>query len=56
MSVTPAVRYATGHVGLNVSDLHRAIAFYRQVFGFDELARSDEPGRRYALANTLPPR
>src|SRR5919107_3605061 len=48
-SATPALRYATGHVGLNVSDLDRAIGFYRQAFGFEVAARSDEPGRRHAF-------
>jgi lactoylglutathione lyase len=44
-----AVHYATGHVGLNVSDLDRAAAFYQKVFGFELTARSDEPGREYAF-------
>jgi len=46
---SPAVRSAPGHVGLNVSDLDRAVRFYQQVFGFDLAGRSDQPGRGYAF-------
>jgi catechol 2,3-dioxygenase-like lactoylglutathione lyase family enzyme len=40
---------APGHIGLNVSRLDRSIAFYRAVFGFDLLRRSDDAGRAFAF-------
>ncbi|GAA4634894.1 VOC family protein [Actinoallomurus vinaceus] len=46
-AVSPALQ--TGHVGLNVSDLDRSIAFYTQVFGFEVGAQGAEPGRRFAF-------
>lgn len=49
MSTAIAPRVVTGHVGLNVSNLTRSIAFYRQAFGFDELAVSAEGARRFAF-------
>jgi catechol 2,3-dioxygenase-like lactoylglutathione lyase family enzyme len=39
----------TGHVGLNVTDLDRAIGFYRQALGVEVVGRSDADGRQYAL-------
>nr|WBO78025.1 VOC family protein [Streptomyces sp. SBE_14.2] len=39
----------TGHVGLNVTDLDRSLAFYRDVLGFALLAEGKEEGRRYAF-------
>ncbi len=39
----------TGHVGLNVTDLARSIAFYRQVFDFEVLGQQAEDARRYAF-------
>ncbi|TWS24688.1 VOC family protein [Tsukamurella sputi] len=39
----------TGHIGVNVTDLPRSIAFYQEVLGFEVLARSDEDGRRFAF-------
>ncbi len=39
----------TGHVGLNITELDRSIAFYQNVLGFDLLHRSDTPGRRFAF-------
>ncbi len=40
---------ATGHVGLNVTDLARSIAFYRSVFGFDLLAENSDADKRFAF-------
>ncbi|MGW3630523.1 VOC family protein [Streptomyces sp. NPDC005122] len=39
----------TGHVGLNVTDLDRSLAFYRDVLGFALLAEGREEGRGYAF-------
>ncbi|MGW5850425.1 VOC family protein [Streptomyces sp. NPDC055254] len=39
----------TGHVGLNVTDLHRSLAFYTDLLGFESLAEGKEEGRRFAL-------
>jgi lactoylglutathione lyase len=39
----------TGHVGLNVTDLDRSTAFYRQVLGFEVQAEGTEPDRRWAF-------
>jgi catechol 2,3-dioxygenase-like lactoylglutathione lyase family enzyme len=44
---TPALR--TGHVGLNVTDLARSIAFYRTVFDFEVMGEQTEGDRRYAF-------
>jgi lactoylglutathione lyase len=41
--------FRTGHVGLNVSDLQRSTAFYREVFDFELLRESVEDGRRFAF-------
>lgn len=49
MPETVAGRFVTGHVGLNVGDLSRAIEFYREVFGFELQGQSGEPGRAYAF-------
>jgi lactoylglutathione lyase len=38
----------TGHVGLNVPDVARALPFYTGVFGWDVLGESDDPDRRFA--------
>lgn len=39
----------TGHVGINVTDLDRSIAFYRKVFGLELLNRPDPADpHRYA--------
>lgn len=34
---------STGHVGLNVVDLDRSVAFYAGVFGWDVLQQGDSP-------------
>jgi catechol 2,3-dioxygenase-like lactoylglutathione lyase family enzyme len=39
----------TGHVGINVTDLDRAVRFYERVFGFTVGGRSDEDARRFAF-------
>jgi catechol-2,3-dioxygenase len=39
----------TGHVGINVTDLNRSVAFYRAILGLDVLNRSDEPGHRFVF-------
>ncbi|MGA5097964.1 VOC family protein [Streptomyces lavendulocolor] len=38
-----------GHVGLNVTDLERSLAFYGGVLGLQVLHEGKEDGRRYAL-------
>ncbi|MGE0218052.1 VOC family protein [Mycolicibacterium sp.] len=52
--------FGLGHVGLNVTDIARSTAFYRDVVGFDVLTESIEGDRRFvflgvdgALALTL---
>ncbi|MBT2539694.1 VOC family protein [Streptomyces sp. ISL-44] len=39
----------TGHVGLNVTDLDRSLAFYRDALGFQVLGEGKEEGRRFAF-------
>ncbi|MGW7440501.1 VOC family protein [Streptomyces sp. NPDC054849] len=39
----------TGHVGLNITDLDRSLAFYRDALGFRLLGEGKEEGRRYAF-------
>ncbi|MDI6101678.1 VOC family protein [Actinoplanes sp. NEAU-A12] len=39
----------TGHVGLNVTDLARSTAFYRQVFDFQVLGERVDGERRFAF-------
>ncbi len=41
--------FKPGHIGLNVSDLERAKAFYRTVFGFELMGESHQDGRRFAF-------
>ncbi|ORA25989.1 VOC family protein [Mycobacterium aquaticum] len=46
-AITP--RLATGHVGLNVTDLERSIEFYRQALGFEPLRIVTEEQHQYAF-------
>ncbi|MFE9773117.1 VOC family protein [Streptomyces sp. NPDC005931] len=39
----------TGHIGLNVTDLDRSLAFYRDLLGFTLIGEGKEEGRRYAF-------
>ncbi|MFF4100514.1 VOC family protein [Streptomyces sp. NPDC001903] len=39
----------TGHVGLNVTDLTRSLAFYEGALGFELLGEGKEEGRRFAF-------
>jgi lactoylglutathione lyase len=39
----------TGHIGLNVTDLDRSLAFYRDVLGFVLVEEGKEEDRRYAF-------
>lgn len=39
----------TGHVGLNVTDLERAVPFYSRVFGFQVQAEGGNGERRWAF-------
>ena len=43
--------FETGHVGINVTDLDRAVRFYESVFGFTVGGRSDQDARRFAFLN-----
>jgi len=49
MATTASGTLATGHVGLNVSDLGRSERFYREAFGFEVMAESKEEGREFAF-------
>ncbi|MFJ8081163.1 VOC family protein [Streptomyces sp. NPDC096205] len=44
-----ATTLRTGHIGLNVTDLDRSLAFYRDVLGFTVLGEGKEDDRRYAF-------
>jgi len=39
----------TGHIGLNVTDLDRSLAFYREVLGFGLISEGKEDDRRFAF-------
>ena len=39
----------TGHIGLNVTDLDRSLAFYRDALDFAPLGEGKEEGRRFAF-------
>lgn len=44
-----AIATTPGHVGLNVTDLERSVAFYRRAFGFEQLGSKTEGDQRYAF-------
>ncbi|MBT2482542.1 VOC family protein [Streptomyces sp. ISL-94] len=39
----------TGHLGLNVTELDRSLAFYRDALGFQVIGEGKEEGRRFAF-------
>ncbi|GAA0537596.1 VOC family protein [Paractinoplanes ferrugineus] len=41
--------FATGHVGLNVTDLDRSRAFYTRLFDFETLAEGADDNRRWVF-------
>jgi lactoylglutathione lyase len=49
MTTAIAAHLATGHIGLNVSELDRSVRFYRRAFGFEQLAAGADGGRRWAF-------
>ncbi|MBF6165817.1 VOC family protein [Streptomyces gardneri] len=49
MTAVAAPQLATGHIGLNVSDLDRSVDFYRRALGFEQLAASTGDRRRWAF-------
>ncbi|MCP2280092.1 VOC family protein [Nocardia amikacinitolerans] len=49
MTAVTTPRLATGHIGLNVSELDRSVDFYRRALGFEQLAEGDADGRRWAF-------
>jgi catechol 2,3-dioxygenase-like lactoylglutathione lyase family enzyme len=49
MSESPLKSLQTGHIGLNVTDLDRSVAFYQAVFGFDVMAEGRENDRHFAF-------
>ncbi len=48
-TATMSGTFSMGHVGLNVSDIGRSERFYREAFGFELTARSEEEGRQFAF-------
>lgn len=49
MTMAKAKSLQTGHVGVNVTDLERSLAFYRAVFDFEVMAEGKEEDRRWAF-------
>ncbi len=52
MTGTTTPQLAAGHVGINVTDLDRSVAFYRNALGFEPLAVNSEGEHRYAFLGT----
>ncbi|WP_395295123.1 VOC family protein [Kitasatospora hibisci] len=48
-STTLSSTLQTGHIGLNVTDLDRSVAFYRRALGLEPMHEGTEPDRRYAF-------
>ncbi|MGW9072235.1 VOC family protein [Streptomyces yangpuensis] len=46
---TAISKLRTGHIGLNVTDLERSLAFYRDALDFQILGEGKEEDRRYAF-------
>ncbi|MDZ4770168.1 MAG: VOC family protein [Chloroflexota bacterium] len=44
-----ATTLKVGHVGINVRDLARSLAFYQDVFGLQMVGEGTEPDRRFAF-------
>ena len=49
MSTTTAVTIQPGHVGLNVTDLDRSLAFYTRVLDLQPLGRSEDTDREWVF-------
>jgi lactoylglutathione lyase len=49
MAAVAAPQLATGHIGLNVSDLDRSVDFYHRALGFEQLAASSDDSKRWAF-------
>ncbi|MFE0177768.1 VOC family protein [Streptomyces sp. NPDC059002] len=47
--MTTSTAPRTGHIGLNVTDLERSLAFYRDVIGYGVIGEGKEEGRRFAF-------
>lgn len=47
--MSKAQQLQTGHVGLNITDLERSLAFYREVFDFEVMGEGEEDDRRWAF-------
>jgi catechol 2,3-dioxygenase-like lactoylglutathione lyase family enzyme len=43
------IKYKTGHVGLNVTNLSSSKSFYEKIFGFDTIAESPRGDKRFAF-------
>ncbi|MEU8526120.1 MULTISPECIES: VOC family protein [Streptomyces] len=40
---------STGHIGINVTDIERSLAFYGEVLGFEVIGEGKEEGQRFAF-------